>query len=252
MKRVMFLILLILAFMPFVAHAQDDDDCDANVLTDWLIQRQVGLFRLGELSSMDILDNAAMLRTLIEVRRDFDSLQRPLCADDLYTLTRDYYIHLTDSYTYHVLGEEEVAQAIMEADVPRYVETVDDVYSALEVQVGEVDITQEANLIFAQNNRNIENDLHFSGDGDMELTGFEIPTGIYTITATLDDVFGMEVIPVSGSCDQGLIFDNLAEGEGYKVTVAFSSQGCLVDITVLANAPYSITFEKVDVFVDPY
>ena len=119
------------------------EDCNTDLLGNWLIEYRVGKVRVDVVDSDD---GVAALAQISQIRRDLERVPRPACADKLYLLAREFYISVSDFFVYIILEDEDLSsQFVLSPQFMDYVTNEETYFNELLNGVT-VDVIAEAEL----------------------------------------------------------------------------------------------------------
>lgn len=119
----------------------DKGDCDPEVLTEWLIQWRIHLNRADYLKRMSDVSQENLLINFQLVRRNFEDLDCPSCADKLYMATIAYFNSLADLCTLIMFNYE--TKNLFETIKSRKMPLVKSLFKELRSMV-DIDVAVEA------------------------------------------------------------------------------------------------------------
>lgn len=252
----LFLIAALIILFAVPTIAQDaQPDCTADVVAEWMIQRQVGRNKIQAVLNGEQMQVRDALLLVQQVRRELEDLPRPECADKLYILTLYFYDALSDGLTFSLLNDTASFNSISQPRLEKYGQTVEPIYNELEVIAG-IDVMAEASArqpvpTPVPTTVAVE-PMEYTGTDATVLGPVEIPVGIYRATLTTDKYASISVTPTQGECGAGSSFLTpglfiIMEGQAANGAEAvFTSRGCTALIEVSnVQAAWKLRFEKV-------
>jgi hypothetical protein len=226
----------------------ESPDCTPQAVRDWMVQRQVGLYKETALGGKQVTVVQAMLY-IQALRRELEDLPRPACADELYILTIFRYDNDVDRLAF-LMEDNTTSIGDMNNRLKRYTDTVDPLYSKLQAIAG-VDIKKEADKIFSPNTPTPEptsepkKTISFEGKtGGSVLGPVDIPTGIYRMLLTGPGALSVTITTVSGSCGGSSIAIGSDES---KAEAVFKSTDCRALLQIgKTQTPWKLEFIPVE------
>lgn len=232
MKR-LFLIVALLGFGWQMVAAQDAN-CDPTAVKEWMIQRQIGRNEIEPILDGTSTDLTDALLLVQRVRREFEDLPRPACADELYELTIYFYNAVGDLLGFGLNNDVQSVTDVIGPRFQRYADNVNALYDPLQAIAG-VDVMAEAAArgSIAPTPAPTLSPLQFQGDkGNVVVGPADVPAGVYKLTLTGTPGTAINISSVSGNCsDYTFVAPDSTASES-----VLRSDGCSILIEVSPNA----------------
>jgi hypothetical protein len=218
-KRIILLaslmVMLVLVGLPVMAQ-DDGEDCDPELLGEWLLARQAHMNQVNHMFSGDgdftyregVLD-------LFRVIQELDTMERPVCADDLYLFTRKTLQGIFEySSIYYATFDESILQAADTRldEISEYNSANSGSYIEPLETIAGFDASEQPLDIALVNAVDVRPPLLEFGDTmtvDSDIYGpYDMPPGFYVVTFMADTGAGLDIDPIRGNC-------RLNMGSGY-------------------------------------